>query len=320
MTKIAPVIFGCAGSVISIEEMVFFKKVNPFGFILFARNIINPAQVHLLVRELRKCSNCKNAPVLIDQEGGRVQRLVPPQWKKYPSADEITKMKNPIVAANKNAFEIGKDLAELGINVNCAPVLDVPVKGAHDIIGDRAYGNTPDVIARFGRAVCDGTKRAGVLPIIKHIPGHGRATADSHEKLPIVDTPRKELEKTDFAAFAKKSLQNELFAMTAHVVYSDIDNEHPATQSKKVIDEIIRGFIGFKGILMSDDLSMKALKGSFTGKTKRSLDAGCDLVLHCNGDMGEMKKIANAILSGKYILSARNYAKWLNTLKIQNSL
>lgn len=315
MTSISPVIFGCKGQELTQEEADFFKNANPFGFILFARNISNPIQVKELVNKIRECSTCKQAPILIDQEGGRIQRLRPPYWKDYPSATEIANSPSPVVKAFKNALEMSEELTKLGINVNCTPVLDVPVKGAHDIIGDRAYGNDPRTVAVFGRAVCDGTKKAGILPVIKHIPGHGRAKSDSHKELPIVNTPRRELERTDFLAFKNSQLNKELLAMTAHVVYSDIDSKNPATQSAIVIKEIIREFIGFNGILMTDDLSMEALKGKFADRAIRSLDAGCDVVLHCNGDMTEMKQIAKAIKLENRQLSGKNYVKWLTTIK-----
>lgn len=315
MTSISPVIFGCSGQELTQEEVDFFTDINPFGFILFARNIVNPIQVKKLVNQMRSCSTCKNAPVLIDQEGGRIQRLRPPYWKNYPSAADIAKSHSPVVKAFKNTLEMSEELTKLGINVNCTPVLDIPTKDSHDIIGDRAYGNDARTVAIFGRAICDGAKKAGILPIIKHIPGHGRAKSDSHKELPIVNTPRKELEKTDFTAFKNSHLNNELFAMTAHVVYSDIDDENPATQSKKVIKEVIRNFIGFNGILMTDDLSMEALQGKFADRTMKSLNAGCDIVLHCNGDMSEMKQIAKVIKIEKRQLSGKIYGKWLTALK-----
>jgi beta-N-acetylhexosaminidase len=314
MTSIAPVIFGCKGQELTQEELDFFRGINPFGFILFARNIGNPIQVKQLVEQMRSCSTCKNAPILIDQEGGRIQRLRPPYWKDFPSAADIANSHSPIVKAFKNALEMGEELTKLGINVNCTPVLDVPTKDSHDIIGDRAYGDDARTVSIFGRAVCDGAKKAGILPVIKHIPGHGRAKSDSHKDLPIVNTSKRDLERTDFAAFKSNHLNKELFAMTAHVVYSDIDSENPATQSATVIKEIIRDFIGFNGILMTDDLSMEALQGKFADRAIKSLNAGCDIVLHCNGDMDEMKQIAKAIKLENRQVSGRIYGKWLTAL------
>lgn len=292
----AAAILGCAGPTLTDEERRFFAATNPLGFILFARNIQSPDQVRALVADLRASVGRADAPVLIDQEGGRVQRLRPPHWRAAPTGMAFANLADQALAARLarlNFRLIGAELADLGIDVDCAPVLDVPVPGAHDVIGDRAYGTMPARIIALGRAVCDGLLDEGVLPVIKHIPGHGRALVDSHLDLPVVTASMAELEASDFAPF--KALADQPWAMTAHVVYTAIDDGAPATLSAKVIGEIIRGIIGFQGVLISDDLSMKALGGSFGERTIRALDSGCDLVLHCNGDMDEMAEIAQQL-------------------------
>ena len=287
-------IYGCLGLTLTEAEKQFFRESDPWGFIIFARNIDDPDQVRALTSELRATVG-RNAPILIDQEGGRVARLRPPHWRAYPPGRRYgevyaTSQSDGLTAARLGAQLIALELRDVGVDVDCLPVLDVPVAGAHDVIGDRAYGETPETVSALGKAAMEGALVGGVLPIIKHIPGHGRAGVDSHEKLPIVDTDRATLSATDFAPFA--TLADAPLAMTAHVIYSAIDGANPATTSPTVISEIIRDEIGFSGALMSDDLSMKALGGSFEVRTKASLDAGCDLVLHCNGDMSEMEAVA----------------------------
>ena len=290
-------IFGCAGPRLSADEAAFFAEVNPWGFILFKRNVETPDQVRRLTDALRACVGRPDAPILIDQEGGRVQRLGPPHWPVYPPGRAYGTLagNDPLLRreiTRLGARLIAHDLATLGINVDCVPVLDVPQAGAHDIIGDRAYGQTPEEVAYLGRAAAEGLIAGGVLPIIKHIPGHGRALADSHLDLPVVDASREALSSVDFAPF--RVLSDMPMAMTAHVVYAAIDPRRPATTSRRAIREVIRGEIGFSGLLMSDDLSMKALSGDFAERTRASLAAGCDVVLHCNGDMAEMKPIAES--------------------------
>jgi beta-N-acetylhexosaminidase len=288
-------IYGCAGLVLSAGERGFFREARPWGFILFARNIESPAQVKKLVAELRDTVADGRAPVLIDQEGGRVARLKPPQWHARPPAGRFGALytQSPEKAREAtylNARLIANDLAGLGINVDCLPVLDVPVAGAHDIIGDRAFGGDPATVIDLGRAQIDGLLDGSVLPVMKHIPGHGRAGADSHLALPRVAASAEYLSASDFVTF--RSLNTCPIAMTAHVVYDSIDPQRPATASPKVIRDVIRGEIGFEGLLMSDDLSMQALEGPLALRAKTALFAGCDLVLHCNGDMGEMKDVA----------------------------
>ena len=294
----ARAIFGCAGLELAPEERAFFREVQPWGFIVFARNINDRAQVHALVDQLRETVGDAQAPVLIDQEGGRVARLRPPQWKARPAALQFAGLHATAPEASReaaylNARLIAQDLTEIGINVDCLPVLDVPVEGADDIIGDRAYGRDPAVIIDLGRSVIEGMIEGGVLPVMKHIPGHGRATADSHLALPRVATSAEELSASDFVTF--RSLNHCPMAMTAHVIYEAIDGQRPATTSPKIVRDVIRGEIGFDGLLISDDLSMNALSGSLDHRAKASLFAGCDVVLHCNGKMEEMREIATEL-------------------------
>lgn len=291
-------IFGCSGTVLTDAEKDFFKNVDPLGFILFARNVETPAQVKNLVASLRETVGRENAPVLIDQEGGRVRRLRPPHWKDYPAQGVFGRLydKNPAAAceaAHLNARLIGRDLRELGIDVDCLPLLDVPSNGAHDVIGDRAFSTDARAVADLGMAVCEGLLDEGVMPIVKHVPGHGRARCDSHLALPKVEEGRIELENVDFYPF--RHLASAPWAMTAHLLYTAIDARKPASLSKTVIDEVIRGYIGFKGFLICDDLSMKALDGGLDELTRQALDAGCDAVLHCNGNPEEMQAVASAV-------------------------
>ena len=296
----AAVIFGCAGPQLAADEDRFFRDIDPLGFILFARNCETPDQIRSLTQALRASVGRDDAPILIDQEGGRVQRLKPPTWRAAPAAGRFGGLAHAdpaaaVEAARLNARLIAAELQDVGVNVDCLPCLDVPAPDGHDIIGDRAFGNDPNLVATLGRAVADGLIAGGVLPVAKHMPGHGRARADSHLELPIVDTPATELETTDFAPFS--ALADLPLGMTAHVVYSDIDADAPATVSRKVIDDIIRKRIGFDGLLMSDDLGMQALAGDFATRTSAALAAGCDVVLHCSGVMSEMKEVAAAARS-----------------------
>lgn len=288
------VIYGMAGETLTAEEKQFFAAENPFGFILFARNCANPSQIRALTAELRAVVGRDNLFILIDQEGGRVARLRPPHWRAAPAAGcfaELAKT-NPAQAEHltyANARLLADELRDLGITVNCAPMADVRFEGYHKIVGDRAFGDTPEKIVPLARAMARGLTDGGVFPVLKHIPGHGRAKVDSHESLPIVTESLEILAKTDFAPF--QQLAYIPFGMTAHIVYTALDAENPATLSPVVI-EYIRREIGFSGLLMSDDLSMKALKGGLGELAQQTLAAGCDLVLHCNGNMGEMKTIA----------------------------
>ena len=285
-------ILGCAGQALTAEEVALYRDAKPWGFILFKRNIDTPDQTRALVDQMREAVGVENAPVLIDQEGGRVRRLRPPHWPDYPPAQAFAQATNDPMTARELARLGGRliahDLKSLGINVDCAPVLDVPQPGAHDIIGDRAFGMEPARIAALGRAQAEGLMAGGVLPVIKHIPGHGRAMADSHHDLPVVTAKRKELEAIDFSTFRANS--DMPAAMTAHIVYTAIDKQKPATQSRKVM-RVVRRDIGFGGLIMTDDLSMKALGGDFESRARDSIAAGCDVVLHCNGVMDEMKGV-----------------------------
>jgi beta-N-acetylhexosaminidase len=288
-------ITGISGLELSAAEREFIRAERPWGFILFKRNIDTPAQVTQLVAELRSAVGIPDAPVLIDQEGGRVQRLGPPNWPVYPPGavfDALYEIDPALglVAARLSARLIADDLIQLGITVDCLPLADVPVEGADAVIGNRAYGTEPGKVAAIARAVTEGLEQGGVLPVLKHIPGHGRATADTHFRLPEVDTPRKELEQTDFAAF--QPLADLPMAMTAQGVFSALDPAHPATTSATIIAQVIRGVIGFQGLLMSDDVSMNALAGSIAERTRAIVTAGCDMVLHCNGKLDEMQEVA----------------------------
>jgi beta-N-acetylhexosaminidase len=294
MTPPRAAILGLAGPSLAEEERRFFADADPLGFILFKRNCETPAQLKRLVADLRAAIGRDDAPVLIDQEGGRVARLGAPHWRQPPAAATFVALAEEDLAlggeaARLNARLMAADLAAAGINVDCAPVLDLPVAGAHDVIGQRAHGRTPDMAATLGRAVCEGLLEGGVLPIIKHIPGHGRATVDTHLALPVVSTGEAELRRTDFAPFV--ALNDMPWAMTAHVVYAAIDPTAPATTSPLVIERVIRGFIGFDGVLASDDLSMQALNGTVAERATAALAAGCDLALHCNGKLDEMRSV-----------------------------
>ncbi len=299
----AAAIFGCSGLALTAEERSFFKDVQPFGFILFARvqraygyqnNIESPEQVRALCAELRSTVDNPQTPIFIDQEGGRVQRLGPPHWRARPPARRFGELfeRNPEEGREATylcARLMADELREAGITANCTPVLDVPIPGAHDIIGDRAFSTKPATVIALGRIVVAGHLDSGVLPVIKHIPGHGRAQADSHLELPRVTAPYAELSTHDFVTF--RGVNDAPMAMTAHIVYEAVDAQRPATTSSRLVQTVIRREIGFDGLLMSDDLSMAALKGTLGRRASAALLAGCDVVLHCNGDFKEMKEI-----------------------------
>ncbi len=290
------VIFGCSGLTLTAEEEEFFRANPPVGFILFARNIQSPTQVRTLIASLKKATSNPAALILIDQEGGRVARLKPPHWRTAPATAVFRRLaahdeESALRAAYINYRLIGEELYSLGITVNCAPMLDLLLPDAHDIVGDRSFGSEPDAVTIMSKAACAGLLDSGVLPVIKHIPGHGRARVDSHEALPEVATPLAELLRTDFSPF--QALADMPLAMTAHIIYTAIDPVRPATLSPEVI-RIIREDIGFYGLLLTDDLSMQALEGDLGALAEKSLKAGCDLVLHCNGKMEEMVAIAAA--------------------------
>lgn len=294
----ASLITGLKGECLEADEAAFLAATRPCGIILFTRNCRDHEQIRALISAAKEAIGAPDLLVLIDQEGGRVQRLRPPLGRALPPAAAYASLyaedaRAACRAAKRAARLVAEDLAGLGINTDCAPVLDVPVVGSHDVIGDRAYGSTAEQVAKIGRAVAEGFLAQGMLPVIKHIPGHGRATKDSHLDLPLVTTKRAELARTDFRAF--KLLADMPAAMTAHVVFADIDAKHPASTSRTVTQEIIRGEIGFSGLLMSDDLSMKALSGSLRERAQAVIAAGSDVALHCNGDFAEMQAAAAGV-------------------------
>jgi beta-N-acetylhexosaminidase len=288
-------ICGCSGTALSDSERLFFREASPFGIILFKRNIGSPEQVRRLVDDIHDCLGRKVA-ILVDQEGGRVQRLGPPHWRAYPPAARFDIAQRSLEDAQSLVFQTARimaaDLHRAGVTVDCLPVLDVPAAGSHDIIGDRAYGRIPHRVARLGRAAAEGLLAGGVLPVMKHIPGHGRAGVDSHHELPRVAAPLELLQQTDFQPFIENA--DLPAAMTAHVVYEAIDPDRPATVSARVIQDHIRGTIGFSGLLLSDDLSMQALRGGLRERAAAAFAAGIDLALHCNGDLAEARGVAEA--------------------------
>jgi len=309
------IIFGCSGQQLSADEIAFFQQVQPWGFILFARNLSSEQQVKELTESL-KATVKHDAHIFIDEEGGRVSRLrTIGGWIGPPAASFIAHGAPEelcIKAIRANYRAIGARLAKLGITADCAPILDIPIDGSDPIIGDRAFSHQASQIAPLAQACLDGLADAGIGGVIKHIPGHGRAEVDSHLSLPLVTTKLAELAKTDFVPF--KSLNSAKMAMTAHIVYSSIDPDNPATISKVIIDEIIRKQIGFDGLLMSDDLDMKALRGSLANRGQRALSAGCDMLLHCSGDLSAMWELATIVptLTGKAQLRAKEAAPHRN--------
>ena len=291
-------ITGLSTEALTDGERVLLSSSRPCGIILFARNCISSEQIRKLIVEAKSAIGSDDVLVLIDQEGGRVRRLRPPEWRDLPPASAYaaiyaTDPARAIRSARLAARLVAHDLRALGITMNCAPVLDVPVAGAHDIIGNRAYGGPWMQIASLGRAVAEGHMAGGVVPVIKHIPGHGRASADSHLELPSVATSRTELEASDFAPF--HALRDLPAAMTAHVVFTEIDQVNPASTSIHIIEDVIRGKIGFDGFLMSDDLGMKALDGPFIERAAAVIRAGSDAALHCGGDIAEMEAVAAGV-------------------------
>jgi len=287
-------ILGCSGPDLTADERAFFRDADPLGFILFARNIDTQERALRLTEDLRSCTGRAEAPVLIDQEGGRVARLRPPQWRKAPPARLLGELyaRNPDVgleATKLNSRLLAADVASIGCDVDCLPVLDIAFPETHAVIGDRAYAAQPEPVAALGRAAAEGLMAEGVMPVIKHIPGHGRASVDSHHDLPRVEVSRAELERSDFLPF--RLLSDLPWAMTAHVLYTAIDPDRALTVSAGGVKEVVRGHIGFDGLLLSDDLSMQALGGTLGERAARSLAAGCDIALHCNGQMDEMREV-----------------------------
>ncbi len=288
-------IAGCLGTSLTSGERAFFREARPWGFILFRRNIHSPAQVAALTAQLRDSVGWQ-APVLIDQEGGRVQRMSAPHWPVYPAARAFLAINDPLrqrEIIRLSARLMAHDLKSVGIDVDCLPVLDAPVAGSHDVIGDRAYAHDPDRVAQLGRAAAEGLLAGGVLPVIKHMPGHGRARADSHHDLPVVEASLETLRGHDFRPF--RHLADMPLAMTAHVLFTALDPRRPATVSRAIVTGIMRGELGFDGLIMTDDISMKALSGSFAQKSRAAIRAGVDLVLHCHGVMEEMVAVADSV-------------------------
>jgi beta-N-acetylhexosaminidase len=311
-------ITGLSGQVLTAREKSFLGATRPIGIILFARNLASHDQIRALIADAHEAVGTADLLVLIDQEGGRVQRLRPPLGRALPPGAAYGRLyEHDPEAACAAAFAVARlladDLKALAINTDCAPVADLPVAGSHEIIGDRAYGTTPEQVIRLAGAVAEGLMAGGVLPVIKHIPGHGRATKDSHLALPVVCEPRSLLSATDFAPF--RALNSIPVAMTAHVVFRDIDADQPASTSAKVTREIIRGEIGFDGLLMSDDLTMRALAGSMRSRAERVIAAGSDVVLHCNGDLAEMQEAA----AGSPPLAGEALRRFERTLKVLNT-
>jgi beta-N-acetylhexosaminidase len=291
-------ISGCASTSLTDDERALFAEARPCGLILFARNCQSVAQLRALTEDFRDVVESDNALVLIDQEGGRVQRLRPPRWRNMPPARVygdlyLYDQEGARAAALAGARLIAAELREAGITVNCAPVLDVPEAGSHDIIGDRAFSFDSDVVSDLGRAVVEGTLAGGVLPVIKHVPGHGRAMADSHLALPRIDASAEELIDVDFRPFM--ALCHAPLAMTAHVLLTAFDDERPASVSAVIMGEVIRELIGLTGLVMSDDIGMQALGGPFSERAAAVIDAGCDVALHCSGELAEMREVAKAV-------------------------
>jgi beta-N-acetylhexosaminidase len=286
---IRAVVLGCAGPSLGADERAFLSDAQPWGLILFKRNVVDRAQLRALTDDFRAIVGRADAPVLIDQEGGRVQRMGPPHWLPYPAAARFVATRAPERAAWLAARLIAADLFEVGISVDCAPVLDVAGEGMHAAIGARAFSDSAERVATLGRAYADGLVAGGVAPVVKHMPGHGRAQVDSHLDLPVVTASREALAARDFLPFA--ALSDLPMAMSAHIVFTAIDDKAPATTSPRVVSEIMRGAIGFDGLIFSDDTSMKALRGTFAEKTRAIFAAGLDIVLHCNGDPVEAREV-----------------------------
>ena len=319
MVRPLAAIVGCESFDFTETEVEFFTKYNPFGLILFERNCRDQKQIISLTERFRTLVNRQDAPVLIDQEGGRVARLRPPNWKSMPPAKIFSQLFDKNIKAAEAAIKlnyrlIAEDLRLCGININCAPVLDLPIPGADEIIGDRALGADVARVVLLGLAACHGLTSGGVLPIIKHIPGHGRALSDSHKFLPVVSASLKELQQTDFKVF--KNLSHQPIAMTAHIIYSSIDDVYPATVSKKIIRGIVREYMNFSGLLISDDISdnMVALNGGVAERAKAALSAGCDVVLHCNGNIRDLPDL----ISGVKEMSDISLDRWLRAIENLN--
>lgn len=288
------VIVGCSSTQLTHQESALFNKLQPWGLILFARNIDKPAQIKALIEDCKTAMGRDNLMVFIDQEGGRVSRLPKAHWRVPPSPTIFAKMyetnqERAKRACMLNALLTGLELKALGVNANCAPMLDIPQENASSIITERALGNTAQQVIALGHQIADGLRQANVAPVIKHMPGHGRAISDSHLELPVVDASLNELQESDFLPF--KALAGEVMAMTAHIVFPQIDNNLPATISPTLINKIMREVIGFKGLIMTDDINMHALSGSVASRAEQAIAAGCDIALHCSGNFEEMQSL-----------------------------
>lgn len=292
--KPAPVIFGLSGLKITPDERIFFQHHQPLGFIIFSRNVEDKTQLSQLIKDIKSTVHHPNPPILIDQEGGRVTRLKLPHWFHPPSAKELAKSEDEkaFKCVRDSFTTISRDLKEMGITHNCAPLLDLDVPGANPIMGDRTFSDDPKRVGDLGRVAIKAMLDNNITPIMKHLPGHGAATSDSHEELPVVTLSHKDLE-AHFAPF--KANAQCPWGMTAHIVYTAIDPDHPATESSRVIQTIIRNEIGFRGFLITDDICMKALDGSYAERAYKSLQAGCDAVLHCSGNLEEMESVMEGI-------------------------
>lgn len=293
--KYSPVIFGCSGPTLTSDERTFFMEAQPQGFIIFSRNVQDKPQLKNLIQDLKSLLNHPNPLILIDQEGGRVARLKEPHWFHPPAMASL--VSKDIENSKKNIHvtytKIAQDLKEVGITVNCAPVLDIHVNGADPIMGDRTFGSDPNLVAELGAVAIHALQSEGILPVMKHIPGHGAALCDSHKALPTVDLSYRDLQP-HFIPFQTNAQCP--MAMTAHIVYSALDPKNPATLSSLVIEKVIRNEIGFKGLLLSDDLGMQALTGSFSLRAQRALEAGCNTVLHCSGNLDEMRDVMKGVI------------------------
>ena len=289
---VLPIIFGIPGLEVEKEWADFFRRVSPFGFILFARNLKEPKQIKRLVYQFHEVCDRDDLAILIDEEGGRVQRLPQPKWKRYPSARSLVEEGGSEVIIqqriHQNYWRLGKGLKELGITVNAAPVADLLIPDAHEVIGDRAFASDPKHVAKFARACANGLSEAGVIPTVKHLPGYGRASVDPHEELPIVRETEDFLKKSDFRPF--QILSDLPWGMTSHLLFPELDEKWPATLSNKIISEIIRDWIGFKGVLVTDCLFMKSLSGTMPERIKRCLEVGCDLALHSHGELEDLEQ------------------------------
>lgn len=300
MQRLTSAIYGCSGLELTDWEASFFKDQRPFGYILFGRNIESPAQVQELTIALREASGDPDAPIFVDQEGGTVARFKRPHFRHPPAPRRFMELAEKCLelaaeAAWLNARLMAEELKELGINANCAPMLDVVQPTAHEFLRQRALGSDPETVATLGRAVSVAFRDGGIAPCIKHAPGHGRAKADSHHDLPTVDVSTEDLEREDFKPFL--ALMKEPMLMTAHVIYRSLDPEAPATQSSKIIRGLIREEWGYNGLIITDDINMNALEGSIEDRSRRALEAGCEVICHCNGDRSDMEAVARASIA-----------------------